>query len=481
MPSAIEKSLPHATSPTTMKSRSGIIKLTLLVAVLLCATVVVGSLFYRGTADGNAVLGNDAITFDVFQGEFISSVNEVGDIESSNNVEIRCQVKSRGRTGITILELIPEGTKVNKGDFLCQLDDSLLREELTERKISVAKDKAEVIQATSMLDAAKRKLEEFREGTYAQEIAKLDAAINIAEERKARSIEVLAHSSILSRKGYITTTQLAADKFAAKSAEEELKIAEAELRVYREFTRDRILAELTSDIEQQGAQLDASQFTLDLSRQRESEYIRQVASCRIVAPQAGTLVYANDSDRRDSSIVIEEGAMIRDGQEIFYLPDPDKMQVNAKVNDSKINKVKEGQRVEVRVDTAPETPINGVVRRVSSFPLPRRYYQAPIEYEVFVEITEQSPLIRGGLRGKVEIFVERQENAIQAPVSSLLVGGPDSYFVIVKTDSGIASRHVEIGSNNDKFVVIKSGLKPGDVVLVDADNYRDAVEIPSAS
>ena len=49
------------------------------------------------------------------------------------------------------------------------------------------------------------------------------------------------------------------------------------------------------------------------------------------------------------------------------------MQVNAKVNDSKINKVKKGQRVEVRVDTSPETPIAGVVRRVSSFPLPRRY------------------------------------------------------------------------------------------------------------
>lgn len=240
------------------------------------------------------------------------------------------------------------------------------------------------------------------------------------------------------------------------------------------------MAELSSDIEQQTAQLEATQFTLELSRQREAEYIRQVENCRILAPQDGTVVYANDSDRRDSSIVIEQGATIRDGQEIFYLPDPDKMQVNAKVNDSKINKVKVGQRVQVRVDTAPETPIAGIVRRVSAFPQPRRYYQAPIEYEVFVDITEQSPLIRGGLRGKVEIFVERQENVVQAPVSSLLVNGPENYFVIVKTDDGkIEPRPVEIGSNNEKFVVIKKGLQPGEHVLIDADNYRDIVEFPA--
>lgn len=460
--------------------RFGVVKLTLLVAILLCASVAVGSLLLRSSSDGPQSVGSDAITFAVFQGEFVSSVNEVGDIESSANVEIRCRVKSRGREGVAILELVPEGTAVKKGEFLCQLDDSLLREELTERKITVAKDKAEVIKAKNLLDAAKQKLKEYQQGTYNQELAKLNAAINVAKEKEERAREVIRHSQSLSRKGYLTRTQLQADIFAAETAREELTLATEELRVYREFSKDRIIAELQSEIEQQAAQLEASEFTLALSQQRESEYVRQVASCRIVAPQDGTVVYANESDRRDSSIVIEEGATIRDGQEIFYLPDPTKMQVNAKVNDSKINKVKAGQRVEVRVDTAPETPIEGVVRRVSSFPMPRRYYQAPIEYEVFVDITEPSPLIRGGLRGKVEIFVERQENVIQAPVSSLLVNGPENYCVIVKTESGaVEPRPVEIGSNNEKFVVIRSGLKPGEQVLVDADNYRDLLELPA--
>lgn len=463
-----------------MKSRTGIVKLAALVAMLLCATVVVGSILKYSAGAGPQVVGADAITFPVFQGEFISSVNEVGDIESANNVEIRCRVKSRGTSGVAILELVPEGTVVKQGDFLCQLDDSLLREELTERRIQVARDRAAVIQAQSLLDAAKSELVEYEEGSYAQEKFQLEAAVDVAQERKIRAKEIATYSGSLYLKGYVTRTQLDADEFAAETADTELKLAQQQMNVYIDFTRNRMMAAFKSNIEQQEAELEASKYTLQLSEQRAAEFEKQVASCRVTAPQDGTVVYANESDRRETSIVIEEGALIRDGQPIFYLPDPTKMQVNAKVNDSKINKVKEGQRVDVRVDTAPESPIAGVVRRVSPFPLPRRYYQAPIEYEVFIDITEQSDLIRGGLRGKVEIFVERLENVVQAPVSSLLLDG-DDYFVLVKTEAGVEPRPVTVGSNNEKFVVIQSGLQPGEEVLVDADNYRDQVELVANS
>ena len=464
-----------------MNHRTGIVKLTVFVALLLCSTVIVGSLLMRNYGDRQASIGADAITFTAFKGEFISSVNEVGDIESSSNIEIRCRVKSRGKEGVAILELVPEGTKVEKGDFLCQLDDSLLIEELTEKKIVVAKDKSDVLKAESQLEAAKGKLREFENGKYHQEVAKLNAEINIAKEIEERAIDKYQHILMLSRKGYATPSQTEAEKFSAATAKEKLMLAKEDLRIYQEFSRDQQISEFTSEIKQQTAQLEASQYRLDLSRQREAEYLRQVESCRITAPQAGTVVYANDSDRRDSSIVIEEGATIRDGQEIFYLPDPSKMQVNAKVNDSKINKVKVGQRVEVRVDTSPETPISGVVRRVSPFPLPRRYYQAPIEYEVFVDITESSPLIRGGLRGKVEIFVERQDNVVMVPVSSLVLKGKETYFVIVKTPAGeIEPRLVRIGSNNEKFAVITEGLNAGEQIIVDADTYSDAIDFPTS-
>ncbi|MEM7785602.1 MAG: HlyD family efflux transporter periplasmic adaptor subunit [Planctomycetota bacterium] len=463
-----------------MYRRDGFIKLSILMAGLLFTTVAVGSVWFGGGGvSGGSILEDSALLYEVFEGEFVSSVNEVGDIESSSNVEIRCEVRAPGRSGTTLLDLVPEGTRVRKGDFLGQLDDAQLREEWVERKVRTARDKAIMIQSESKLDAAIRKLKEFEDGMFSQEKAQLVAAITDARENEKRAAEVARHSATLNRKGYVTQTQLQADQFRAKTAGENLRLAEEDLRIYEKFSQPRIISELKAEIRQLEAALEADKYTLELSQQRENFYANQVEKCKITAPMEGTVVYANDSRNRESSIVIEEGMVLREGQSVFYLPDPEKMQVTAKVNDSKINKVEEGQLVDVRVDTAPEKPIKGRVRRVSPYPLPRRYYQAPIEYEVFIDIVEKDPLIRSGLRAKVEIFVERYQDVIQCPVSSLVMH-KESYYVICKTSAGYAAKAVAVGSNNEKFAIINEGLEPGDTVLVDADNYRDKVEFPAS-
>ena len=57
------------------------------------------------------------LTTPAFEAPFVHMVLERGEVESSSNVEVRCQVRSRS-TGISILEIVPEGTRVEKGDFL---------------------------------------------------------------------------------------------------------------------------------------------------------------------------------------------------------------------------------------------------------------------------------------------------------------------------------------------------------------------------
>ncbi len=457
-------------------NRTGMIKATLLVGVLLVLAVVIASTFWGGVERAKAGTGEE-LAVDVFRGEFVNSVIETGDIESSSNVEIRCEVRSRGSAGTAILEIIPEGTQVRAGDFICQLDDSVLRDELVEQKIAVAEDRASVIQSESDLDTARRALNEYLSGKYDQERNALMAEVATAEEGYRRAKEFRRHSEVLNRKGFRTQTQLEADIFAEQKAKLDLDLAKQNLDVYERFTKERMIAELNAEIAKQEANAEASRFTLQLSEARQKEIEREIAACRITAPVDGIVVYANEIDRRgDASFVIEEGALIRDGQPIVYLPDPNKMQVRTKVNDSKINQVKAGQPCTIRVDTDPEQPISGVVRRVSTFPLPRRWYQAPIEYEVFVDVTETNPLIRSGLRAKVEIIVERLDDVVQAPLSSLFKHN-DRYYVFLRDEQQIRPVPVEIGSNNEKFVVIQSGVEEGAQVLVDADNYLEKFDL----
>ncbi len=456
-----------------MPERKAFAKSLLLVVLLaLFATTAAGVMYFNGTSQAADQIDTELV-FKVFRGDFVASVVEAGDIESSVNTEIRCDVDSKGTAGTAILKIVPEGTMVKEGEFICQLDDSVLRDDLVSQRITVAEDTAALIQAESDLDTAQRVLKEYENGLYEQEVATLAAEVATAEEAVRRAAEFLRHSESLSRKGYRTKTQLQADEFAEVKAKLDLQLAKLNLDVYRKFTQDRMVAEYRAEIKKQEANVEATRYTVELSRSREKELERQVANCRIVAPVDGMVVYANETDRRgDASFVIEEGALIRDGQPIVRLPDPSQMQVRTKVNDSKINRLESGDECQVRVDTDPESPVAGRVRRISSFPLPRRWYQAPIEYEVFVDITEPSELIRSGLRAKVEIFTERLADCLQAPLSSL-IRHQDKYFVFVKGPRRVDPRKVAIGVNNDKFVVITEGLEAGEEILVDADHHRE--------
>jgi len=459
--------------------RRGFIRATLLVSGLLCAGgggIYVWQQSLGAASDRFA----GAVTVQVVESEFISSVNESGEIESSSNIEIKCRVKSQGREGTTILSVVPEGTVVKSGDFLCQLDDSLLRNQQVEQQIQVARDQAAVIQSQSDLATARGMLNEFEKGVAAQELAALKAELALAEEGAKRASEYLTHSQTLNRKGFITRTQLEADEFAVEKARQALDLAILKLDVYEKYTHQRTIEGFKLEIAKQEANLDAANYTLKLSQQRESEFEQQVDNCRITAPSTGTVIYANEVDRRgDASFVIEEGSNLRDGQPIFYLPDTSRMQVRATVNESKIGSVDPGQDVKISLDSAPGKVFEGKVRTVAAYPLPRRWFDAPIEYEVIVALVNPGTDVRTGLRAKIEILTQIIPSVRQAPISAVIPHAEER-FVFVRKKGTIEARAIQTGSNNDRFVIIESGVEAGEEVLIDPESYRDQVEFPVA-
>ncbi len=54
-------------------------------------------------------------------------VTERGSLESSKNEDVYCKVE--GQT--TIITIVPEGTRVTKGQLVCELDSSALKDQLT--------------------------------------------------------------------------------------------------------------------------------------------------------------------------------------------------------------------------------------------------------------------------------------------------------------------------------------------------------------
>ncbi len=434
--------------------------------------------FWPSSSSQGHVENGEALTHLIVRSDFMSTIVEPGDLGSSSNIEVRCRIKNGGRSGTTILKIVSEGTFVKKDEFVVQFDDSALQKELIEQSIRVARDEASVIQAESDVLTSERVLDEYENGTFEQNLAQYETVVAYAEENFRRTEEFLSHSRRLSAHGYITAPQLKANEFAVIKAGKELDLAKKKLKVFGEFTKRRMIGTYEASVKKLKAELKAKKNTLRLSQKRAEEIEKEIEKCIVLAPADGMVVYGAANSRNRSSIVIEEGSTIRDGQVILRLPDPQKMQVVTKVNDSKINDVKVGQLATIMLDTDPENPVEGVVREVANFPLPRRWHQAPIEFEVMVEVTRQTEAVKPGLRAKVAIRVAEAPQSLQAPVSSL-IKEQDDYYVIVQTPVGPQAQRVTVGCNNDQFVVIETGLFVGDRVFLNGEKYRDKIQFTS--
>ena len=415
----------------------------------------------------------------VERGDFVHEVTERGNVESASNVEIRCEVKAKNSAGTTILEIVPEGTNVQPGDVLVKLDSSALENDRTQQEIVCSNSEAEVTKALNTYETAKIAKREYLEGKYVQEEQAILSEISEAKENLRQAADYLKHSIELEKKGYIPKLQLEGDQFAVEKAENKLAEAETKLKVLREFTREKMRIDLESDIKTAEANLKAKEHSHKLDLDKLALIESQIEKCVIKAQQPGQVVYANVTNRRGGSeIIIEPGSMVRERQVIIRLPDPNRMQIKAKINEAKVSLVAEEMPVVIHLDAFPELELHGRVAKVNEYPAPTSWYSASIkEYETVILIEESPPGLRPGLTAEVKILVEKLSDVVQVPVQAVFEHGGRHYCVL-PDGKGWRSREVQIGSTNDKFVVIRDGLQPGEKVVLGAAGYRDEVDLP---
>jgi len=417
----------------------------------------------------------------VVSAPFIHEVVERGDIGSSSNVDVRCEVRLRNTQGVAILEIVPEGTYVQPGELLARLDDSSLQFEHSQQQIVVKNSEALTVQAEAGRETAELAEQEYESGTYKQGVEEIEALVLVAVENLRRAEEYLRYSERLAAKGYVTNIQLDADRFAVEKAKKDLDVAETKRDVLVNFTKEKTMKRLQADIQAAEAKVRAAEESHQIELDRLKNIEEQIAKCRIVAPVAGQVVYANDSGR-SSEPLIEEGRLVRERQTIIRLPDPKQMQVVAKVNESNVDKINKGQTVAIRVDALPGVQLTGQVRKVAEYPLPTSSYTAHVKnYATEIEVHSPPPELRPGMTAEVAILVEQRPTALQVPVQAVIERVGRFYCLLANSPQTIEAREVEIGASNDKFVVIESGLAVNDQVCVTPKNYLDRVDLPEAS
>lgn len=410
---------------------------------------------------------------------FVYEVTEQGEVESSSNTEVVCEVQSKNSGGTMIIEIVPEGTNVKAGDFLVRLDSSAINEELSQQQIVCNSSEASVIQAENVLRTAQISKEEYLNGTFRQEEQLILSEMSVSQENLRRAEDYLLHSKKLAAKGYVTELQLDADRFAVEKAKMDLETAQTKLSVLREYSRAKMLSQLEADIKTAEANLKSqlSIHALDMDKLKHVQ--EQLKKCVIVAPSDGQVVYANSSNNRGGSeFIVEPGSMVRERQAIIRLPDPTRMQVKAKINESRIDRVRPGQPAVIRMDAFPEIQLSGVVTKVDDYPLAGGWFSAAVkEYGTLVAIDDPPPGTRPGMTAEVKVRVEQTPDALQIPVQAV-VERNGYHFAMVRTPSGIDLRQVKLGSTNDKFVIVQDGLNENEQVVVNPRKFQDRVAFP---
>jgi multidrug resistance efflux pump len=483
--------------------------------------------------------------------DFIHEVTERGTVASASNVEVRCMVESRNMSGTQILYIVPEGTYVTPvpdwqpsdpdnpeepPDLLVKLDSSALEAQLTQQQIVCANSEASMIQSQNVLDTAEIALEEYVKGSYVEEEQKLQAARAVANENLSRAIEYLDYSELLYSKGYISDRELQANAFDVEKKKLELAQTETALTVLEDYTQRKTVKQLEADIKTGAAKLEAAKHSYELDLEELQDVQTQIANCTIRAPQPGQVVYANITDRRGGNeVIIEEGASVRERQVLIKLPDPKRMQVEAKVNEAKVAMVTPGLPATIRLDAFASLELKGVVEKVSKYPAPSSFFTANVkEYDTIIRIDGRAePAVGGkqnsagkvaaqreansdpksgdtpaesdagaaggsgekseksgqddedqtitnmrpGMTAEVKIRVEQIPQALQIPVQAVIEHGT-RHFCVVPAGDGFAAREVTIGSTNDKVVVIEGGLEENEQVVLNAAGYRDQLNLP---
>jgi HlyD family secretion protein len=406
--------------------------------------------------------------------------------------------KVEWRTKLT--KIVPEGTFVKAGDVVAELDVSNLTEEYGEERVDVLMAETtlgtaqqdlqlqELVNRNTLASAklarelAEMALESYVKAEYAQQVGDLERQIAEANDALHLAQEQVRFTARLVHKDLKTPTELTEDRLTLMQAEQKHSDLIESLRVLREHTYPRTVAELQglastaeTELEKQtalaktlliGKQMQVDVATRRLMRQQQQFdwASRMLKECQIKAPHDGQVIYVQQ--RSNWSDEISPGVEVRFRQPLVVIPDRSKTEIAIRVHESLRRHLIEGLPAVVRLTSDPKQPIPAHVTSVSAFPLSGRWPNRDRrEYEVVVALDAEHPELIPGLSADVDLIAAARDDAIQVPIEAVTeIDG--QYVAFVKNGATTEGREVTLGASSNDQIEILRGLDVGDRVVL---------------
>lgn len=435
----------------------------------------------------------------VKRGDMLISIVEGGALRAVKESIIRSEFEGISR----IISIVPEGTYAKQGQILVELDSSELKDRLNQQDIAYQNNEFSFIQAKEnfsiqqslvesqikeaelRVEFAKSDYEKYIEGDAPQQINTATNAIIIRKEQLQRAQDKLDWTQQLFKKGYASKSELEADGLSLVQARIAVEQAEEDLRLFRKYDMpksqrrlkstweqaelelDRLRQRTSNQLSQAEANLRTSQRALELTGEKLKELRQQLENSKIKAPQDGLVVYASSAFGDRGQMLIEEGAQIRQRQEIIKLPDVSQMIVEIRVHESHVLQIRPGLDAYVTIDSIPDRRFRAKVVKVAVLPNSQDRWLNPNlkVYSTDVLIEDELPDLKPGASARAEIVITNLVNALTIPLQAVsTVKGKQVCYL--QNGDDVVPVPVTVGNFNDQFIEIRSGLKEGDLVAL---------------
>ncbi|MBC8329490.1 MAG: HlyD family efflux transporter periplasmic adaptor subunit [Planctomycetes bacterium] len=472
-----------------------------LVAVIL--VLVAGLIYGYGPGDWFGADQVEAVGgAPVRRGPLTISVIQRGNLEAKNSVKLRCDVE--GRT--TILFLEPEGSFVQEGQVVAELDASNLVDRLVtqdiavqnadaafikakqDRTIQVSQNDSDIKRAEQNLEFARMDRGKYLDGDWPQQQKKAEEDIILAEEELAQAAETFEWSQKLYDKGFYTRTQLDRDDLSMRRNGINVDRAKRAKELLEQFDNKKRLLELDGAVEEAVRELErvklqaaarlvdhdasvrTSEARLSLETENLAKLKRQVEAAVMRAPVSGMVVYGRtEGGRMGGGEPIQEGTEVRERQEIITIPREGGMIVEASLHESVLKSVQLGQPCLIRVDALPSQVFHGTVEFVALLPDRASWWANPNQrlFKTHITIDDGTSEMRPGTNCSVEIVIDELLDTLFVPVQSIFVRDGKT-VVFIQNGADPEVREVEVGPASEKWVSLKSGVQEGEIVLLSA-------------
>lgn len=149
----------------------------------------------------------------------------------------------------------------------------------------------------------------------------------------------------------------------------------------------------------------------------------------------------------------------------YSIVDPSTIYFKSEIDQEDVNKIKEGQKAQIILDSFENEVIESQIKYISFSPIPG---QSSIVYEVRFEfpLNNENLSYKLGMTGNAEIIIQEAQDTSTIPIEAVFEEN-DKYFVqIYKGKNNILKQEIKIGIESESKYQVLEGLSPYDQVII---------------